>query len=551
MSFASSAVAANKDAATLKKIDEALTVHYMAAEYDKAEQVLSDAIKACGTKFCSAEVLAKAHVAVGVVRGNAKQDLAGARAAFEVAKVADPYVTLDAALVTPKVLAEFYKVMGREPPPEAKQSEESTAEPPPPEIKEAPRVSPAGDLRCTPVSGYEIQTAQPIAVVCEPLEGVVRAELYYRVEGQPEYTAILMSIQDGTLRANIPCEPLVKPGKLEVYIIAQDFNKEMIDTFGNMLTPAYYAIVEKTKQPVPTYPGKLAPKRCNEILGGVASVGESCDATKLCMHGLYCAEGTCRKAPACETAADCESNSCTNGFCDIGQQAAAATGELNHWMIGLHGGLDIWLAPSAKQVCGDASVLSGDYNCYNSGETKIYQTPPRNSTIPITNPGDGGNVAAGVRLATIRLLLSGDYILARHLSVGGRLGWAFNGGPKTIHYYEDGTIRQKKPFFPAHIEARGTLWFRSLAKSGLHPYLSLGGGIAEVDAKIPIKGTLGNTSRNLDAWRKMGVTFAAAGLGVHWGFGKHHGAQLNINAMYMMPSAGIVIEPSLGYVFGF
>ena len=131
VSIASLAAAApNKDAATLKKIDEAINVHYIAAQFDQAESVLLAAIKACGTKFCSGEVVAKAYIYVGVVRGNGKQDLAGARHAFENAQAADPNVTLDATLVTPAVLAEFNKVMGKE-----KEGDAAKAEAKPTEIR--------------------------------------------------------------------------------------------------------------------------------------------------------------------------------------------------------------------------------------------------------------------------------------------------------------------------------------------------------------------------------------------------------------------------------
>ncbi len=566
------ALAANKDAATLKKIDEALNVHYLAADYDKAENVLQAAIQACGTKLCSGEVLAKAYVAVGVIRGNAKNNIAGARTAFENAKAADPNAVLDATLVTPAVLAEFYKVMEREMPPElakAKPASGADVEAPPPEVKETgpARVSPAGDLRCTPVSAHEIQTAQPIAVVCEPLEGVVRAELYYRLEGQPEYTAILMSVVDGTLRATIPCEAVVKKGKLEVYIIAQDFNKEMIDTFGNIVTPAHYRIVDKTKEPVPTYPGQAAPKRCEELLIGVASEGQACTPTQACKHGLYCGDGTCLKAPTCETDSECDSKHCTNGFCSMNQDFSEVETEPNKFMFGIHGGLDIWLAPSVKQVCGQSSLLAGDYSCYNRGEDVIYLGYPGSTTevktnrLDMANDGAAGNVDAGVRMATMRVMMSGDYVLKSYLSVGGRLGWAFGGGPRAVKF-TNGTPQQGKKFVPVHIEARGTLWLRSLGKMGLHPYVHLSVGVAEVDAKIPInaKKTLHDTEgrpvgqpmpRQLDAWRKMGTTFVGGGFGALYNLNRTFGIQLNVNAMYMLPSTGLVIEPSLGGVVGF
>jgi hypothetical protein len=555
-SFALPAGAAPRDLATQKKIEEALTVHYLAADYDKAENVLIAALKACGTTFCSPEMMSRAYVAVGVIRGNGKQDLAGARVAFENAKASDPTATLDATLATPAVLKEFYKVMEREPPPDlAKQVE--TGEPPPvaeSKEKELPRVSPAGDLRCTPASGYEIQTAQPIAVVCEPLEGVVRAELYYRNAGDPEYTAMLMSIQDGTLRANIPCEALPKPGKLEVYIIAQDINKEMIDTFGNILTPAFYQIVPKTSQPVPSYPGQPPPKRCTEMFTGAGAAGSPCTDEQPCRSGNYCAEGICRKSPTCETDVDCESNRCNQGFCVMTEEFADK--EPSRWMVGLHAAQDVWLAGGSKQVCGNDSVLSGKFNCYSRGSKQVFQNPPNHSTVPITDPGAGGDVGAGLKLATTRVLVSVDYVLTRFLSVGGRVGWAFlGGGPRTIHYQGDSEpkITQHKSFVPIHIEARGTLWLRSLSKPGLHPYVLAGFGFAEVDAKIEITGTWNNERKQLDAWRKMGTQFLTGGFGGLYTMGRQrrHGIQLNFDLMYMFPSTGLVLQPSLGYVLSF
>ncbi len=91
----------------------------------------------------------------------------------------------------------------------------------------------------------------------------------------------------------------------------------------------------------------------------------------------------------------------------------------------------------------------------------------------------------------------------------------------------------------------------------MHPYVGLGFGLAEVDAKIKLKAYADNAAgrptigRSLDAWRKMGTSFAAVNFGGLYKFAKHHGAQLNFNVMYMLPASGLVIEPSLGYVLMF
>lgn len=588
VSIASLAAAApNKDAATLKKIDEAINVHYIAAQFDKAESVLQAAIKDCGIKSCSGEVLGKAYIYLGVVRGNGKQDLAGARRAFENAQGADPNVTLDATLVTPAVLSEFNKVMGKEPDGEPAKGEAKPAKkaekapPPEDEPEEATpkkgktRVAPVGDLRCSPAMNYEIQTARPVPIDCERMDGVVRGELYYKPVGADDYTAVLMKFDTarGSLRAQIPCEALAKKGTLNVYVIAQDENKDMVDTFGNALSPVQYSIVSKTSQPAPMFTGDAAPpKRCSAMASdeseGAAGPGEVCTADLHCRSGHYCNSGICRKTPSCDGNADCDSNKCESGLCVMHEEFASGGGGASHWMFGLHFGADLWLSSSAKNVCGGDNAANGTYSCYNSGSTRINidsvaSDPSKTNLIPMADPNWGGNIKTTLVPATIRIMASGDYILKPNITVGGRLGMALNGGPSTIHYTL-GIPNQSKGFFPAHIEARAAYWLTPLNELGFHPYVGVGLGVAEVDAKITVTAYYDSPTdasgapcakslcpRKLDAWRKLGKSFGALNFGGLYTFSKHHGAQLNINAMYMLPSSGLVIEPSLGYVLMF
>jgi hypothetical protein len=581
VSIASLAAAApNKDAATLKKIDEAINVHYIAAQFDKAESLLQAAIKDCGIKSCSGEVLGKAYIYLGVIRGNGKQDLAGARRAFENAQGADPNVTLDATLVTPAVLSEFNKVMGKEPDGEPAKAEakpvkkEDKAAPPEEEPDEAPakkpkgRVAPVGDLRCSPAMNYEIQTARPIPIDCERMDGVVRGELYYKPVGADDYTAVLMKFDTarGSLRAQIPCEALAKKGALNVYVIAQDENKDMVDTFGNALSPVQYTIVDKTSQPAPMFTGDAAPpKRCTSIASDEsegAGPGEVCTADVRCRSDHYCNSGICRKTPSCEGNADCESSKCESGRCVMHEEFASGGGGASRWMFGLNVGMDLWMSSAAKNVCGGDNAANGTYSCYNTGSTRINidpvnVSPGKTNRIPMADPNWGGNVKATLVPATFRIMASADYILTPTVTVGGRLGIALGGGPSTIHY-DQGVPSQNKSFFPVHAELRAAYWFTPLNVTGMHPYIGLGFGMAEVDAKISLKAWANDpvthkptVARSLDAWRKMGRSFAALNFGGLYMFAKRHGAQLNFNVMYMLPSTGLVIEPSLGYVLMF
>jgi len=115
-------------------------------------------------------------------------------------------------------------------------------------------------------------------------------------------------------------------------------------------------------------------------------------------------------------------------------------------------------------------------------------------------------------------------------------------------------------------------------KKGLRPYIHLGGGVAQVDAKLPV--TIVDCSRypnnggpqsgtdyancanappnsnalgsqtELDAYKKLGQSFIAIGGGAVYALSPNSGLQLNLNLMYMLPTTGQVIEPTLGYVFG-
>jgi hypothetical protein len=126
-----------------------------------------------------------------------------------------------------------------------------------------------------------------------------------------------------------------------------------------------------------------------------------------------------------------------------------------------------------------------------------------------------------------------------------RVGFAFNGGPKGA---------TGPAFLPLHLEVRGKYWFGRdvFTRKGLRPYVALGGGVAQVDAKLAV--TIfdpalprGAQTPQLDAYRKLGQAFIGGGGGAMYAFGVNHGLVLNLNFMVMLPAAGFVLEPSIGY----
>jgi hypothetical protein len=561
------AVTPYKDKAAQKKIDEAINVHYIGAQFDKAETVLMAAVKICG-KDCSPEVLSKAYLYLGIVRGNGKQDLAGAKQAFDAAYAADPNVTIDPSLVTPSVLAEFTKATGRQPDAtQAAATPDENVEVPGEKAAEVVRVAPVGNYRCAPATGYDIQLGRPVPIVCERMENVLRGELYYKPVGSDEYTALLMKFnsKDATLSAQIPCDAVTKKGTLSVYVNAQTDDKELVDTFGNAISPVQYSVVDKPTQPPPTLPGQPAPAVCTDLLRSINSgkpEGGVCTHAEPCKTGLYCHTGKCEKAPTCEMGSDCASGHCIDSFCVMDEQFADDE-KPNKWMVGVNFAWDLWVSPNRKNVCGGTNPASGVFSCYNEDKSTINVGADRRSTnmLPMADANWGGNIKTTLVPATFRALLSIDRILSTHLTLGARLGWAFNGGPAKMGFTQSGdqyTPTQTTNFMPFHAEVRGAYWFKSLDELGLHPYLAVSGGLAEVDAKVTLKAYADDPATNrptierrLDAWRKLGIGFASLSSGVLYNFAKHHGLQANLNMMVFFPSSGFVLEPSGGYVMSF
>ena len=88
--------------------------------------------------------------------------------------------------------------------------------------------------------------------------------------------------------------------------------------------------------------------------------------------------------------------------------------------------------------------------------------------------------------------------------------------------------------------------------------VAVGGGIAQVDTKVanvPLlvvtdQQTGANQLQYVDAWQKLGLAFAELGGGLMYGITSNIAAQLNLNVMYMIGDSGVVLQPSLGAVYG-
>ncbi|MEI9954595.1 MAG: hypothetical protein WDO74_37905 [Pseudomonadota bacterium] len=543
-----------RDNAASKKIDEAINEHYLATDFDKAEQVLTGTVTACADK-CSPPVIAKAWMYVGIVRGSGKNDQAGAKEAFQKALASDPTIKLDVQLATPETQKTFSDLGGAG-------AVVAAATP-------AAADEDAGDkggLKCTP-DVRELQTLRPIPLECTSDEEVASMEIRFKPFGSEEWKAAKMKKVGDAFRGEVPCDATGSAGTLKVYVRAKDAAGESVDSFGSKAKPIDFIASENTTATPPSYPGEPAPARCvakeecppdfpgcaGTVKRGNKDWGQACENSTDCKAGLQCGDGTCEAAPSCESNSDCDSGVCSDGKCGVGEGGGAGSSKYKKNWFGLHFAQDIAII-GGSDVCSVDARQNRGFSCFPEGTETEYTGQPF--------PGAG--ISTGTVIATRRLLLSYDRAFTPNITLGARVGFAFSGGPPA----------NGNKFLPFHGELRLTYWFGkgALGKKGLRPYAHLGGGVAQVDGKVKVtvadcESIVDNgvynrcvqgdpsvkdqtTGITMDVWRKMGQEFLTAGGGVVYAFTDNLGAQLNLNIMYMLPTSGAVFQPSIGVVYG-
>jgi hypothetical protein len=590
-----------RDTAANKKIDEAINQHYVATDFEKAEGVLLGTINACADK-CSPQVHARAWMYVGIVRGSGRNDQAGAKQAFQKAVAADPNIKLDMVLATPETQATFNDVAGGG----------AAVAPVPAPGGETP--TPAGTieggLACTP-EPTQVETRRAIPVECKSDEDVTSMELRYKPYGSEKWATVAMTKKDGAFRGEVPCTATGTAGPLRLYVRAKDAQGEEVDSWGKKNAPVEFQMSETAEGEPPSYPDTDPPQRCTaaeecppDFPGcGAAAAGakrgnkdwgEACDNSTECKSGLLCQEGTCQTAPSCETNSDCETGTCIDGTCDIPPEDLGPKVPYKKNWLGIHVAQDFAIVGGSNVCDANLGQAKDNYACFYEGTTDepFWHTP---------FPWKDG-ITTGSAIATTRILLSYDRAFTPNITVGARLGYAFGGGPPAGQVPAGENANEPNlnripdnakgeggtPFLPVHAEVRGTFWFLPLTAKMFRAYAAIGGGMAQVDARVSVPerdcaDTLewtdeqiqesgnfdacrdGDTSSSdgdpafdwralketkVDAWKKMGQGFGTVAVGGMLAFKDNMGVQLNFNFMYMLPATGIVMEPSLGFVYG-
>jgi hypothetical protein len=207
----------------------------------------------------------------------------------------------------------------------------------------------------------------------------------------------------------------------------------------------------------------------------------------------------------------------------------------NNW-LSLHFGQDFLIFSSQDQVCPSnmpANEGAENYSCFQN-------SAPFDGDIA---PGPGNQISGGLGRATSRISIGFDRLLSANLSLGLRLGYAFGGRPPSTD-----------KFFPFHAELRASYWFGSapFESSGVRPFVTLSGGLAEVDGRVPVEYYAPSGQKGeLIAYRKTGKGFAGLGFGVLIPFAGDNGIVPELRARQMFGAPGTVFDISIGYARGF
>lgn len=213
-------------------------------------------------------------------------------------------------------------------------------------------------------------------------------------------------------------------------------------------------------------------------------------------------------------------------------------------------------------VCSQEEQRDKGFTCVRGDEKQYHGTPVE---------GAGNALLPAPHGSTTRLLGAIDVVVSHHLTLGGRIGYAFGGGPES----DDAS-----KFLPLHAEARITYWFmdHSFSRLGFRPFAFLSGGVAQVDTKVEgvsvkeqsdcsipaanlgfceVIGSQGQhvqwnpQGQTVNVWHQSGKGFFGLGLGSMYALAENHGPVLEVRLSRMSSQDTWALSPALGYMVGF
>ena len=555
--------AGKKDKEALKLHDQAMDEDYLSVEFEKAEAKLKKASEACGESNCSPEVAGKVFIALGTVHGVGQNKMDLALEDFKAALKANPEAKLIEGLTTPELEEAFKKAKGGG-------GEEPVT--PIPTGDEEPTT--AGDFPHEPVAEQAINTPIPVYVKIPDDLGATKVVVRYKPFGGEKWKSVNLERTGAGFGGYIPCADVTTTGEVRYHVIATDDAGSPVGTAGSTKQPFKVQIKQKLSNESPSLPGEDAPKKCVSkedcppglpgcapAGGGAAGTGDkgwgaSCEQPSECSGGLTCLNGTCEEGGKPGGGDDRPSSKVAKNLVTLGVQ------------------FDLLLLSTSNGVC---SPENGDkYACYESGTSNQFYGLPK--TVAETN-----GVKGGITFADVRILAGYERFLFNDLglTIGAKVGVAIGGSPSPENEppqckealageacTQDPELLNYQPagkasgFLPLHLEARVAYHFLAkggYVKGGIYPFAFLGGGIAQVNASVPVTvcdeatGESGACpdQKELDAYQLSGLGFIGFGGGASYMFLDNIGAQAELKMMIMVPTTGLVVAPSIGPLLAF
>ncbi len=538
---------------------KAMEEDYLATEFPKAKEKLEKAIAACGSDKCSPAVRALLQRDLGVVYIGGLNDKDKGQAAFAEAIKLDPAIALDKDLSTKEITAAF------------EAAKKGGAAPAPGPAVPASK-GPSGDFTHTPVPEQHVRTPVPVYAEYGGEEKIVKVMVRYKGFGMTEYKQFeLKKVGEKGWGGLSPCLD-VQTGDFLYYIQGFNDQNDPVATAGSRNEPYKVAIKSQPVAEPPHLPGAQAPTQCADT-GDCPPDFPGCHAKKPPTGD----EPTGKpEGEACLDDNECQSNTCQKdkGADPLDKGVCTAPGgkkaTYRKFWGGVQFGFDFAFVPSGDDVCKindpkaserpSQPVNDTGYYCYDSGSSRDYpgrasaQDPRQEENNRIEFPSKNDKVQGGAAPATIRILATFDYGITPNLMLGARVGFVANTYSGT-----EGHTDGKGFSLPFHIEARGTYLFgKGLEReSGISPYVFLGGGVSNWDAKVGVTVTevdaaSKKTQKSVDAWYLGGPGFIGFGGGVRIHATKNIAIPLGLRAAFALGNGVLPsVSPELGVQFGF
>lgn len=520
-----------QDGKAKKLAQKAIYDDYLNLRFDEAAAKLKQATRLC-ERGCSPTVTASVYRDLGVVYVAGQDNRSDGVQAFVQAINADPRIELDKDLANPEVQSAFAEA--REIAGEPVASSNAAA---------AESRTASGAIVHRPPTEQTINTPLPLFVASKPGEEIARVTAFIKGFGMARYRKLELSKLPKGFGGETKCSDVGgSTGAFRYYVIGYDEEGAPVGRAGSEDDPIVVQIRRELDGDAPSLPGAEPPEPC-----AAAQAAEDCPPD----------------FPGCGMDEwgedeDSEPESETSDF-------------PRHW-VSASFQMDFFMMPGGDNVCG--TERDAGWECFYGDGT--YRNPlPGLAGEPGNPDGSGrGEVSSGLVPATMRVMLGYDYLMLDWLSLGARVGFAFNGGPQLVTTQPSTEVNDtgepveteisNPAFLPVHAEGRIGIWFGS--PNGIRPHLTLAGGLAQIDAKVitpiveplrqnvvdcPDPSDLDCTQADIEAWRTGGTIFASGGAGVLVPLADGHGLDIEAKYIMLFPDSAQAIGVQAGYMLGF